>query len=131
MSIPSMLKDRKAFIALGALVISVMIVIIASMVLFNSLYLFFKLDNGEERLSGDYTYLSSGIYDGLWLADHGFINAGAVYVLIDTLNNVDTGVNVAVWGYKHASDGSFSIQARCNNRTITVTYANSTILSWD
>jgi hypothetical protein len=119
------LKKRKGFIGLALLVISLVMIIIASSVLFNMFYMFFKLGVSEESMSKNYAGLSSGIYYGTWLADHGFITSAGL-VTIDTLD-VDK-VTVTIKG--KVNSGVYTIQASiAGGKTITATY-NKTILTW-
>ena len=96
-------------------------ILIASTVLFDFFYLSFKMGISAETMSRDYEILSSGIYYGVWLADHGQTS--------DTLP-ID-GVTVSVMATLN-DDGSYTITAGApSSRTITVQYSNPYITSWN
>jgi hypothetical protein len=124
----SVIKNKKGLIGLALLTISLLSVIIASFVLFNSFYVFFKTGLSEESASTDYESLSSGIYYGVWLAGNGLTGS----------NNLTIGVppvQVTVTVTLNA-DNSYAIIAIGNpasavhNREITCQYANA-ITSWN
>jgi|GEM_PF-3854959 len=115
----SIVKNRKGLIGLALLMISVFIIIIASTVLFNSFFLFFRIGTGTESMSTDYENLSSGIYYGAWLANKGVTASG------DLVINGVTTVHVSYDSTTHIITAG-----PVNNRTITCLY-DDVITIWN
>jgi len=122
MNIPSMMNSKKGFIGLGMLILSLVIIIMASAVLYNSFYNLFETGKNEENISRDYASLSSGIYYGAWCVKNK--PAGTFYI---TINSVDVTV-------KTTSGVNWTIVASRTNpaKTMTATCSSSGVITaWD
>ena len=84
----SLIKNREGFVGLALILMSLMIMIISSLVLFNFFYLFFRIGKSVENTSTNYETLSSGVYCGVWAlsgnhANPAYININGTMVQID------------------------------------------------
>jgi len=129
MNILSMLNSKKGFIGLGMLILSLVIIIMASAVLYNSFYNLFETGKNEENISRDYASLSSGIYYGAWYAK----TNGAIALtpaIPQGLNGVPVNVTVAV-----VLTGGYAITATRIDppvRTMTAKCSSSGVITaWD
>jgi archaellin len=114
-------KGSRGFIGLALLTITLIMVAIASVVLFNFFYLFFRIGLSTEAMSTDYESLSSGIYYAIAMIDGG-----------ETLPATHDIYSISIpVSYNATSHVITAGPLAGSGRTIVAEYENGVILSWN
>ncbi|MDD5135834.1 MAG: hypothetical protein PHX20_03535 [Candidatus Omnitrophica bacterium] len=111
----SILRGRAGF-GLPIIILSLIVISIVSLTIFNSLYVTFRL---AQNLSSHYEYLNAGICYGIFKAIQGA--ASGNYSL--SINSITVNVNLV------KSGTAYTIAATYGNKSITVQYTGY-IASW-
>ena len=78
--------NRKGFIGLMLLTVALIVIVIASTVLFDFFFAVYRSGHSAENMAADYAALSSGIYYGAWCVKNsktpGSFTAGGVTVTV-------------------------------------------------
>jgi len=116
--------NRKGLIGLVFLIVSLVIMFIATAVLFNLFYATFRIGGSAETASMAYESLSSGIYYGIFLANQ---NPSIIVTKLLSINGDIVTVKVTPVA---GSPYTITASSLATSRTVTVQYSGGSIRSW-